>query len=133
MDHKVELTLTPQRICDLFVAALEGGSNYWLRGIDYRGAVEPEEKWFVWWCSANVFADAAFAAEVTFDDPEGEEGNGKGKKLITHADIQRGLDLLKDADKGNPVALGRIIAEDEDANDADMFMQLVVIGDVIYG
>ena len=90
MDHKVELTLTPQRICDLFVAALEGGSNYWLRGAEYRGTVEPEDKGVVWWGSANVFADEGFAAEIKYDDPEGDEGNGKDRNdLQQHASLCR--------------------------------------------
>ncbi len=133
MNHTVELTVKPQDISDLFVAAMEGGSNHWLHTADYRGVVTPEDKGVVWWGSANVFADQSFSAEIGYDDPEGEEGNGEGKKIITRADIQRGLDLLKDPEKGNPVALGRIIAEDYDAEDADTFMQLVVLGEVIYG
>lgn len=133
MEHKIELIITSETVKDLFVAALEGGSNYWLRGIDYCGFIAPEEQGVIWWGSTNIFEDPLFTAKVTFDAPDGEEGNAKGKKFITIADIEKGLDLMKDPEIGNPIALGRIIAEDYDAEDADTFMQLVVLGGVIYG
>lgn len=126
----VKLSVEPATIMSLFVSALEGGSNYWLRDMKYKGTVKPEEEGVVWWGSANVYAAPNFSAQAVFDDPKKEEGNGKGRKTIFRDDLEHGLTVMA---QKYPSHFGDMLAENDDANTADVFMQCVLFGDVIYG
>ena len=126
MEHKVEFTLTPNRVRDLFEAVLSKGDSHWLFNAEYLGSVKIDDS-DPWWCNEKVFEDKNFAARVDFDDIS-DANTGLQDKIITHADIQKGLELLKNPETGDSVAFGRIIADDEDDEDADLFLQLVIMG-----
>jgi hypothetical protein len=67
---------------------------------------------------------------VKFDREQDDEGDGKGRKVIKGAAIEKGLKAMA---KHCPRRLAFILNEDYDALDADAFMQCVVFGKLVYG
>jgi hypothetical protein len=126
-----EITVTIERISDLLCSALEGGSNYWYK---IRSFHKPAKLTFR--CIANskqVFRHldyplnegGALMIEST------EEPDRPAVKLDLEA-IQRGL--LKMAESKECAHHWRdFMAGTDDQNTGDVFLQLCLFGEVIYG
>lgn len=133
MTYIVSQTVSSKDIADLIVTAFEGGSAYWCQSAyltkvpDYTP--EPDQVNVVQYSHHQVY-DGDFLFKVGFDDPEGEEGEGKGRKDIGPAELQAGLNIF--ATK-YPERFGNWLKENYDAEDADVFWQCVVLGDIVYG
>lgn len=127
----IPLPLSIQHIYYAVVGAFEGGSNYWLQQADYVGPKTPDAKRkLVWWGHEELY-DSTFKMLVTFDDPKKEEGNGKGKKTITWSCMVAALQVMAEKD---PRHFGDLISDSgADATTYDVFMQYVVLGEVVYG
>lgn len=133
----ITLNIPLERISDLFISALEGGSNYWymiekeMRPIEWtfeNDGGERYKKTGEHWSQDYPFNKGGslyISNEVILD--EGEE---KTTKRVGLKDLQEGMILFS---KQEPAAFGRFLAEEEDGCDADLFLQCVVLGKVIYG
>lgn len=96
-----------ERVQDLVISAWEGGSTYWC---------ESNGRWM----------DMFKGHTIEVQDME-----NKGKKYeVSLADMENALALMAEQ---YPKYFGDFIAGDEDADTADIFWQLTVLGDVIYG
>ncbi len=98
---------------DLLTTAFEGGSNYWCSvkdGYSYK----------------KVERLLAYPGEqlIVVENETGEE------KALDYAAVKRGLDLL--ATK-YPKRFFEFVNEEADAEVADTFLQLCVLGEVVYG
>ncbi len=136
--HSVSIPVSTARLMDLLVGAFEGGSNYWYRkmtfvlapGLEFKdfrvGGEHAIKDWedfplyvipFHEGCSLTMFADG-----------HKREGN---KPFVLDADAMvRGLDLMaKDYQKH----FSDMINEEDDATTADVFLQLSVFGELIFG
>lgn len=124
----------PNLLSDIFTAAFEGGINYWARIITYR------------WQKPGLRGQDLPVDQLqdlkgfggVIEDTEDEMNQSHVVDIRT---IRRGLALLRAGkatfggqpwDNGKKV-LGRIIAEDYDASDADIVVQVGLFGDVRYG
>lgn len=128
---KVTIAVSPLMIGYAFCGAFEGGSNYWLQSAELVQSDFPKEKGLVWYGADHMF-DGDFIFTVGYDDPAGEEGNGKGRKTLDRSDVIKGLKLMANhsADHfGDLIALNG----NADATTYDVFMQYVVLGEVVYG
>lgn len=128
---KITVTISEKDISYLLISALEGACRYWgsTRSVTkYTGATPPKRD-EAWYADEKVL-DGGFTCKVEYDDPKLEEGNGKGRKTVTLADIQNGLTLMV---KNSPKIFAEIISGNGDADTADVFWQYVVLGEVIYG
>lgn len=126
--YTVAKKITGQTISDQLITAFEGGSNYWAQGAYLQSAdVMPTERP---WYSCPIVFDGDFIFELHYDDPDQEEGAGKGRKTIGQKEVAAGLQIF--ADK-YPAAFAEMIAEEGDASTADLFLQCIVFGDAIYG
>jgi hypothetical protein len=124
---KVQIDVPLQRVSDLLCSALEGGSNYWymiekqtkppiigfhcMAGHDF-----PHIDW-----PLNVGGSLSIAS---MEEPD---------RAIATLDLdaaQRGLQLM--AEK-YPHHWGDFLAENDDATTGDVFLQLALYGEVIYG
>lgn len=123
MAHPVDT----QRISDLLITAFEGGSNYWIAQIRYDQA--PLE---VLWRESESYPRYSYyplnpggVMSIRTDDDEEQKWHRLDQEVI-----QRGLDLF-------PVKAARHFAEwmieNDDATTADVFLQLCLFGEVIYG
>lgn len=123
----VTIQVTPRRVCDLLVSAFEGATTYWCHEVEYQGTFR--EKAGLWYDDPAIL-NSELKIKVKYDAPDGKEGEGKGRKTVTLADIRAGLQLMGTKD---PLHLADIVAEKGDGNTADTFWQYVVLGDVVYG
>lgn len=123
--YEVQTTVPFKRVADLFCNAAEGGSNYWMQSAELLSSDVTPEPGLVWWGTEAIFG-GKFSFEVGYDDPEGEEGAGEGKKTLTQDDVAKGLALFS---KLFPSAFGDFMQENDDANTGDLFMQCIVLYD----
>lgn len=121
--HSVPLT----RVADLLCSGFEGGVGYWCRIVDYR---EPPEKRSVWG-ESHVYphvdyplTGGAVVCEVTEeDDPK--------PLVLDRAAIERGLKLMSTLTPRRHWTA--FLHEDEDAETGDVFIQLCLLGEIVYG
>ncbi len=125
---KISIEITAQQIADNMVAAIEGGSNYWMDSvtpIDRNGKITVEP----WYSDPNYY-DIGFSFTVNFDDPKLPAGNHKGKRWVGTSDLIAGLMVM--ASK-YPARFGELISDQGDQITADVFFQCVVLQDVPFG
>ena len=116
-ETKVQIEITPQQICDLFITAVEGGSTYWcVKMRFYQNAAE------VSYQEASSFEGHSWCVEVWTDD----HGEGEDHHTIILDDFLRACEAL-------PSRFLHLINEDYDAEDADCLVQQAAFGDIVYG
>ena len=64
------------------------------------------------------------------DDAETEEEKAEARHEITIADVQKGLELMRDQ---YPRHYADLVEENDDLITGDVFLQLAVFGELIYG
>lgn len=125
---EVKVTRSIQRmdIADLLVSALEGGSNYWIRDIKVKKAVRRDFKY-----------DTEERVNHTYEAPLNPGGNIRIQTFdstryyfLDELIIEQGLKRM--AEK-HPDHMNDFINENADAATADVFVQLCIFGEVIYG
>lgn len=107
----VEIEVSNKRIVDLFISACEGGSNYWCQELT------PTSK----------RKDAYEAMLDGFILTDGESGK---KHTVTPKMIDKAVQLFPTKE---PRHFGDFMSENDDATTADVFLQLCVFGETIYG
>ena len=131
MEIKIIQGVKREVLEDVFVTALEGGSNYWyylpeesIKAI--RKAVPKSEDPYL--STAILKAILDHDVKVPINDAENED---EVIGVITRGTMQARLQLL--ADSGNKWALERHIKEEGDAESADIVFQYLTMGEVVYG
>lgn len=127
---KIEIEVSSQRIADLMTSAIEGGSTYWCGGVYLRSPAKRRgtgEEGYPWYARKATYEDPDLVIEVVED----ENGMDEGRHMVTQAELRRGLLLMAGEKWGHH--LGHILNENWDAADADLFLQLVALGDEVYG
>lgn len=126
----IPFTLSPRRVADMLIGAFEGGSSSWVQGAYASNWSCPEGHRTPWYDDETFVASPEFAFEIEYDDPEGEEGAFTATKVITQVEIVAGLEKMAKESTG---AFSNILNETDDAEDADVFLQYVVLGEIVYG
>jgi len=126
---QVPIEITSENIQNLLTSAFEGGANYWVRSVNLDRSDNPPKPGLVWWGTDEVF-EGDFEATITFDDPDGDEGNGEGSAKLTWESIHRGLRVMA---RKEPHHFADVIRNDTDAVTGDVFMQCALLGGVVYG
>lgn len=80
--------------------------------------------------SPAVFGKA-FEIALAFDDPDGFEGNGKGRAVITEASVRNALDIM--ARDYTRSCSPKVISDSGDGDTADAFIKCAVFGMVMCG
>ena len=131
MEIKIIQGVKREVLEDVFVTALEGGSNYWyylpeesIKAI--RKAVPKSEDPYL--STAILKAILDHDVKVPINDAENED---EVIGVITRGTMQARLQLL--AESGNKWALERHIKEEGDAESADVVFQYLTMGEVVYG
>ena len=125
IEVKARVRIPEQKINDLTVSSVEGGSNYWARFVfpkNYKDNFKSYEEIPMQGGTIEVF------------DIETDELLG----VLNKATIQTGLQLMANCKdikgKAFPTRHFKNLATDnEDAETADVFMQLSVMGEIVYG
>lgn len=126
MQFKAEVPVSSEAVMYAFLGVIEQGYDWFhkFHPLDAPPSMEP-------WYADKTFFENDFKIEVTYDDPDKEEGNGSGSKWVGPEEVQRGLTLMAER---APDDLADLVSESSaDANTYDVFMQYVVLGEVVYG
>ncbi len=117
--------MNKETIEDLIIGALEGGSNYWY----YLPDISMVELRKGFALSENIIHSAYQGAKIPVSDVEaGHDGEYLG--YITKEGINKAVELFHNE---HPSHYADAISENHDAINSDVFFQLVVLGEVIYG
>ena len=125
IEVKATVRIPHEKIQDLIVTAVEGGSNYWAKFVfptDYKEKYGSYE-------------------QIPFEDGNIEVYDVETEKLLGYlniATVKVGLQLMANRKDmtGKPVParhFKNLATDNEDAETADVFMQLAVIGEIVYG
>jgi len=118
---KTAVTIPFQRVDDLIVTGIEGGTNYWM-------TVEGAWNGKVWGNLLKTIKAKKFVLSNRI--AEEEEGGEIITKTITEKVIQEALQLMAER---HPRHFRDFTEENEDGITGDVFIQLCVLGDIIYG
>jgi hypothetical protein len=135
---KVTTDIPTSRVRDLLVSAFEGGSNYWIKVIDWKLAEGLKYEDFK---EGGKFAlddyypayflipfnDGCYLEIEIQDDDDGDFGI----KILDSAAMQRGLELM--ATEPYKSHWQNFINENDDAETADVWLQLSLFGELIFG
>lgn len=111
-------SLSKENIIDLFVTALEGGSNYWYYIPTLPNDVNSSE------AIGNHILNGGY---VVFHDAENHS------EILGTVDMNSILEAISLVKSNYPEVWESILLENADANDADVFLQLCVMGEVVFG
>ena len=123
---KTTITLADTRIADLLCTAFEGGVGYWCIIAGYDKPAKPVSVWGEETIYPHVdypLTGGAVRCQVT-DEEDPDE------LILDRAAIDRGLALLPTM---APRHLADILSENDDAETGDIFLQLCLLGEVVYG
>lgn len=125
----VTMSIPKSRIADLLCYAFEGGVGYWCRIVGYREPDEPRSIWGEDTIYRHVdypLTGGAVVCQVTED----ETGDEPKTMVLDQAAVERGLRLM--AEKA-PRHWADFLTENEDACTGDVFVQLALLGEIVYG
>ena len=127
-----EVEMTQEMMIDLLSTAFEGGIGYWSQYICSSIAdMEPDQKKVFQDLGPSYAVAPVFRAgwiRIGLMDPDTSK-TVEGKTIFRE-DLVLGLTRMR---VEYPERLRSILQGQYDAEDADVFMQLVVFGEVIYG
>ena len=150
-EEALNRSLEKQDIIDLFVTALEGGSNYWYymdlpdNIKSYGQSISEAVGEFILQGGKIYFYDNELRSEVMYNLKRGEytiEGDIIDQKRFNEdidetylgfVTMDRILEAITIIKKEYPNIWENILLEQEDAGDADVFLQLCVMGEVVFG
>jgi hypothetical protein len=116
-------------INDQLCTAMEGGSNYWymVGPMDRKHFIKGDP--LVDNLTRSILADKKFALEV-FDVESEDEEDPELLGKLTYDSIVNAFSIMS---KDYPETLGNILSQNYDADDSDIWFQLAVMGEVVYG
>jgi len=139
---KVEIDIYDSRVLELLTCAIEGGSNYWCAIKTYKTNSQligqkqiNVDGVMLSRCLALPFIpDCA----VLFCDATGEDTGPDEPWVLDYPALQRGLRLLlMSRTKDGKIIPTRhteaFLSENEDAETGDVFLQLCLFGEIVFG
>lgn len=133
---QMECEIERGRLVDLFLTAFEGGgSQYWAEEV--RGVWKDQEAGLSWWEKLELEeGDLGVPGWLKpLFSPFGElevvyyEGPDLSTKRMNLAQVERGLNLLAEKERRHFLD---IVNENDDADTADMFVQMSLFGEIVY-
>ena len=124
---------------DVFVTALEGGSNYWYllssKAVkEIRSAVPKEDE-----ACLSIAIAKAIIFHGKWIEIEDCENEGTALGILSLASITESVNKIskmmfsKDDPEGVGLAMMNVLREEYDAGDADIIFQYLVMGKIVYG
>ena len=124
---KVTINIPDQVIIDSISTALEGGSNYWYN-LPVLSMIEKTKRKYL---AETLFISAINGAQIPVEDiDEFDEDSDDFEAIgyISKENIERGIQLYIENEN-------RLPTDDDplDAEEADIFFQYIVLGEIVYG
>jgi len=123
------MSISDERVADLLCTAFEGGSNYWYM---IEGEFVPEEVAEPWgnaYTPTYISYPLSVGGGLVIGDQEDEDANNITLNLRA---IKQGKELLETDPKYSHY-YADVLNENDDAETGDVFLQLCLFGEVIYG
>ena len=126
-----------EKVTNAIVGFAENGYSPWAQrfehvltqpSMDLASAARGTDK--IVWYNDPAFWTGGGEATVRYDAPEDDEGTFRAIKTIRKPDLVNGLAIM--AEK-YPRHFADLLNENDDADTHDVFMQCVVLGEVVYG
>jgi hypothetical protein len=131
MQLTLKRTISKEMLSDVFVTALEGGSNYWYyipkEDVQKVRKVVPKQ-------DVPALSEAIFLAVIDHGvdlNIHDAEDNDTVIGVISSDTILNRLQKLADSEEA--WAIEQVLNEDYDANSADVIFQYITLGEVVYG
>ena len=112
--HGISLLALSSCFCCCFE---QGASSEWLGQVKAPGYAE------------EATYEGEFAFHISYDDGDGE-GDANASMTIDRQALETGLTDLKDK---YPKHFADLLANNEDAETADVLLQVIALGEVVYG
>lgn len=133
-------TITKDTLINLFVTALEGGSNYWYYILNTPNEVREimQDQGITYTEAIGEYVLNGGEIEIrdveTIDDNEleGSEYPDTGD-ILGYVNMDSLLDAINTVKEEYPDTFENILDDNYDANDADIFLQLATMGEIVYG
>lgn len=124
--------IPPRRIADLMVTAIEGGIGYWCKSVKLVG--QPTEALKQpWYDDESLYGDIVppFVIEVVESEPSRDGDDGRWNLSLVQMEIA--FQLMQEYGTPKGFHWRDFLDENEDATTADVWFQLAVFGEVVYG
>ena len=128
----IEIEIDDKHIAGLLCSGFEGGVGYWCRIMDYK---IPEEihpvidtEYVYKYCDYPLLPSGAVICRVI--DEEGQTDESYTPLVLDREAIVRGLTLMA---KSHPKHVGDFLSGNYDADTGDVFIQLSLLGSIVYG
>lgn len=128
---KTEVEVTPRRIADLMVTAIESGIGYWCKGVYLRSPRISTGHTGPWYDDENLYE--VRAEELSIEVVELDPSSAEGSWIINLKSMEKAFMLMQSFGKPKGYCWRDFINENEDAITADVWFQLAVFGEVVYG
>lgn len=128
---KIELEIPEQRISNLLCNAFEGGSNYWYM-IDRK--IKPKKADLFRSSEDHIYPHLDYPLSkgggLVISTTEDDEIAGKSEWTLDLESIAKGCKLMAEKHSRH---FGDWMSENDDSTTGDVFLQLCLFGEVIYG
>lgn len=121
MKVQVEIEFAPESVANLIITAVESHGG-WLESFNATGLPRPDG--VTWWEQLPKVLGTEYDWFLSFEDIDGD------KHVLNQKKVERGLELFV---KTAPSHYRDWQAENDDAFTADVFLQLCLFEDVVYG
>jgi hypothetical protein len=128
---KMEISFDKQRVSDLLCSALEGGSNYWYMIESFIKPTKVEQVAMPGETFRHLDYPLSEGGALMVSDRNGAPAEEDMK--TTRLDWPKLLEGLVLMAEKYPRHFGDWMAENDDADTGDVFLQLCVLGEVVYG
>lgn len=130
--------ITKENLIDLFVTALEGGSNYWYYILNVPSQVKEIMETQGLFFSEAVGEYVLNGGEIEIRDAESIDYSDENEfpdtgEVLGYVNMDSLLDAINKIKEEYPEVYENILEEEYDANDADIFFQIATMGEVIFG
>jgi hypothetical protein len=126
MNVTVIFNIPEQRIADLMVTAIEGGSNHWCSSVRWVSDQPKPVGEHIWYSRPEVYA--ADHMKLAIDEIIG--GRTVETYIVTREGFEKAFRLMAE---NHPSHFADFLADNEDAETADVFLQLLALGEIVYG
>jgi hypothetical protein len=116
-----------EQITNAVVGVFEGPYSPWIHSVEAKTPYESNGT--IWYAREDYWRDGG-KMRLTYDDPDHGEGNGKGRAEVGLEEMISGLEKMA---IHAPQHFNDLVEENDDAITHDVFMQYVILGDIIYG
>jgi hypothetical protein len=125
---KIEIEVSDEIVSNLLCSAFEGGSNYWLASTEScipEGA-KIDGDGHVYRHDVPLLEGGMLVVHI-----QEEIKHGLGTRYtLTRSDLVRGLGIMRDK---APKHFGDALAENGDATTGDVFLQMCLFGEEVFG